>query len=256
MIDLHNHILPNVDDGACGLHETIEMLQIAVKDGIHTIIATPHYCVPRYRVPQKIIQEKVRQINNLAKQHGLPIEIFPGREMMLDTTILNTIKQEVTCTLAGTDYMLIELPMYEWKDYYRDIIYELHVMGYVPILAHAERYPYFWEEPSKINDLLQEGVLIQINSGSVLGMWGKTVQKTTRTFLKHGIVQFIGSDAHNSKERPPTLSKAVSVINKIQPCLGERLLFNGELLIMNKEVVSNSEKITLSKSIWDFLRRK
>ena len=137
-------------------------------------------------------------------------------------------------TINGSRYMLIELPMLEFNlDEVIDTIYELQIRKIVPIIAHPERYKQFIKKPSMINALIKEGMLFQLNAGSIAGNFGKDVKKTAQKFLEHNVYSFIGSDAHRDRGRDTNMTEALKALEAIQ-----RRTFddNGKAMLKNEDI--------------------
>ena len=255
MIDIHSHIVPGIDDGADTIETSLRMLKIAEDDGIKTIFATPHYYRGRFETDQNEVKGLIDELNIRAREQNINIEILQGHEVYLDREILNLYREDKIKTLNNSRYLLIELPFDRLPDYALDMIYELRLLGVVPVIAHPERYMYFIKKPWEINKFIDEGCLFQLNGGSITGLFGKEIQKTSETFLKHGIISFIGSDAHTTNKRRPELKKFFDIIEKNYGELKRTLLNNVEKVINNEEILCTSEKIKDKRSIFDIFRR-
>lgn len=209
MIDMHCHIVPHIDDGAKNMEESIKMAQIAVKDGIRTIINTSHFNARWDIDKQQKLQKHLETLQQNIEQKGIDLQILPGNEAFLTPNLLKAVEQRKVYTLNNSRYLLIELPFHDIPTYTTDTIYELKLKGIVPIIAHPERYAKVIETPSVVYEWIKEGALIQITAGSLTGRFGQLVQKTTELLLKHNQVHFIGSDAHSPRNRRPELKKAM-----------------------------------------------
>lgn len=254
MIDLHSHILPGIDDGAKDMDMTLDMLKIAVSDGIKKIVATPHFYRGHYLNTYDEVVDIVKQVNHKAKENNLDIEIYPGQEIFFSKQIIEDYRQGIIKGIRDTKYMLIELPMDRMPKEIFDILYELRIQGVVPIIAHPERYAYIVEKPSEINEFINEGYLFQINSGSIKGIFGNKIQKTAETLIKHRVCNFIASDAHTTRMRSPIIKKALDLVKGIDEELHKDILSNGQTLLDNLTIKSKAEKIKEKRSIFSFLK--
>lgn len=252
MIDIHSHILPGIDDGAVDEQMTLNMLRIAQDDGIQTIIGTPHYHHPNYIVTQEEVEQKVNIVNQLALDHGLEIQVLPGREIMIDHNLIQNMKSSRLGSLANSQYLLVELSMIEWKPYYLDVIYELQLMGYILIFAHPERYIYVQENITKLNPLIKEGAIFQLDAGSITGVWGKKVQKVARELLRQGAFHLIASDAHSDRSRRPVLTKGLQEVEKIAPHLAKQMRDYPKLILGKKAIHPNKELLSQRKNFLFF----
>lgn len=178
MIDLHNHILPELDDGSRSIEETIEMGKIAESEGISKIIITTHHRKPEYIIDKNVILDKVKFTNELFKKENINIEIFSGMEVFMDRDIPIKLQNNELLSLNNSSYLLIEFPMREKIDYIDDVLHEVKIQGYKPIIAHPERYLEVIKNPNYVKKLIQEGCYIQINASSLTGYFGKESQES------------------------------------------------------------------------------
>jgi protein-tyrosine phosphatase len=254
MIDIHTHILPGIDDGADTIETSLEMLKIAQNDGVKTIIATPHYYKGHFETGYEDVLKLAYDINIKAKENNIDIEILSGQEVFLNNHVLSLYKQGLIGTLNNTKYMLIELPFDHIPKETFDIIYELRLLGVVPIIAHPERYAYIVKKPSIINQFIDEGCLFQLTSGSITGLFGKDVQKTSETLIRNRICHFISSDAHTSNKRCPEIKKSFDKIIKFDNGYIDILMNNVEKMIVNCDIHQCLEKIKERRRIFEFLQ--
>lgn len=244
MIDIHNHLLPGLDDGARNIETTLGILDSARNQGINKIIATPHYFRGMYENAYEAVVSKVSDLNLKIKEEGLNIEVFPGQEILLDKYTLDLLKEGIIHGLNDSDYMLVEFRLNAVPKDALDMIYEIKIQGITPIIAHPERYIEFIKKPERINDFLEEGCIFQINSGSIIGSFGKEVKKTAKLFLEHGLCDFIASDAHSVNSRGVKNSEALEVVKKLDKHMADRVLANAEAIFENGNITCKGEKIT------------
>jgi len=219
MIDIHCHILPNVDDGPTNLEETLEMCRMALADGITTIVATPHQQNGVYNNSSASILKNVETVSLALKKEDIPLEILPGADVYIEVNTGEKITQGEIMTLNNTRrYFLLEFPAHTTPPNIDKIIFDLLLKNITPILTHPERIIEVQEHPGRIYDLVSQGVLSQITAMSITGEFGRLVQKCAKTLLKHNLAHIIASDAHSVNSRPPILSKAVNVVGRM---LGE-----------------------------------
>lgn len=199
MIDIHTHILYGVDDGA----DMPEMSQIMLKDaatqGIDKIIFTPHYRPGMFKYDIERIRSVYDEVKVCADKLG--IETHLGCEYHVDGDIVDNLKHKVCHTLAYGDYVLAE---YSYSDSYRKIrntVDDLLANGYIPVIAHAERYEVFIKEPKVLGEFRSMGAMIQINADSIIGKEGLRTKRLCRTIIKEHYVDIIASDCHNMTGR-------------------------------------------------------
>lgn len=254
MIDIHSHIIPSIDDGSTTMEESIKMLELAEKDGNEMIIATPHYYRGAYEADFDTVKNETEKLKQYAKTQNMKIEIACGQEVLLDYDAIDLIKEGKIKGLNETRYILIEFPMDKLPEDAFDLIYELGILNLVPVLAHPERYRYIIEKPAKVNDFIDEGCLLQINSGSITGVFGKEVRKTSELLIKSGVCSFIASDAHNLRHRTPGLSEAIDIIQEYDDSLILGIYKNLSKMINNEELKLKENRLSEKKSIFSFLK--
>jgi protein-tyrosine phosphatase len=205
VIDIHCHILPGIDDGPEHIDESLEMAKIASLDGITTIVATPHIKEPPY--PAEDIEIKVAALNDRLTEKGIPLNVLQGADVS-STVDVSSLRGY---TINRTRYILIEFPHLYLPGNAKDIIFRLMMHGYRPIITHPERNLSILENPKPFLELLDTGLLVQITADSITGAFGPDIRECASYFLKKGVVNFIATDAHSSRERRPELSGAVKI---------------------------------------------
>lgn len=214
MIDIHSHILPGVDDGAQTMDDAIAMARVAVKEGIKTIIATPHHKNGSYDNPKSSIIALAARLNDVIKQHDLPLTVLPGQEVRIHGDLLKSLETNELMTLADTSYLLIEFPPDHVPRYAEQLLFELQLKGMIPIIAHPERNMEIVEHPDRLYQLVKRGVLTQLTASSISGHFGKNIKKFSLQLIEANLAHFIASDAHNTTTRPFRMREAYNVIDK------------------------------------------
>ena len=217
IVDIHNHILFEVDDGPGTLEASIEMARQAVDEGITHVITTPHHHNGKYENSPEDIMNRVVQLNQELIIREIPLHILPGMEIYLYGEIALDLQKSTSplLTLNRTNkYVLIELPSSHYPAFTEMIFYKLQLLGYVPIIAHAERNEEFRKNPDLLFSLFQKGALIQVNAEGVLGSYGKNIQKFAYKLIKHNLVHVLASDAHNATSRDFRLAEAYREIKE------------------------------------------
>lgn len=195
MIDIHCHILPNIDDGSDGLGKSIVQLKQMEASGIREVYLTSHYFRGHYHYSRAEYDSKLDALRDAAQKAGIKLLLHSGFEVFIQPGIIEDI-QEKSLTLGDSKYVLIEselngLPV----DFYQNV-YPLLRAGYKPILAHAERYVSIMQKPSKARELNDRDIYIQTNAGSLLGHYGDKVRKTAWILINNGWTHFLASDDH------------------------------------------------------------
>ncbi|MGL5479576.1 MAG: tyrosine-protein phosphatase [Clostridium sp.] len=248
MLDIHSHITPGVDDGAKKLSETLEMIRNSIKEGTNNIVATPHFRKGYYEVNYKEIKEIVKSLNKLLSEEGLNVNIYCGQEIYYTDEIIKLYKSGVIGTINNSRYMLIELSMGTIdKQSVLETIYELNLLDLKPIIAHPERCKGISEDKEFLNNLIDEGCLFQLNSGSIKGDFGKNIKKIAIGYIKSNLYSFIGSDAHNNKNRKTGLKESLDYLNRIDRNYYKRLQSNSIKLIRDEEIDFEGEYLIEKK---------
>lgn len=214
MVDLHCHILPGIDDGAKSVEESIALINAEKRQRVKAVMFTPHFNFERTDI-QSFCKARDRSIEILTSSQEFidsEMSVKTGAEVYFSVR-LNDEDLDPLC-FSGTNYILIELPVTARPYGLTHTLRALLNKGYIPILAHVERYPYFAEDPTVLYDLVMQGCLAQTNAGAVL----KNTEKSSiaMKYIKWELVQVISSDCHNMQKRPPNLKQAFAVIeNKL-----------------------------------------
>ena len=178
MIDIHTHILPNIDDGSRSIEETFNLIKEAKNVGFDAIVTTSHYMEGYYEtnVPEREVWLNAICENMQVK--NIDMMLYLGNEIYMSENIIKLLEERKASTINDTSYVLFELPLNVEPFNLYDVIYELQQYKLVPILAHPERYSFVQKEPELIYDLVEKGVLMQANYGSVIGQYGKKAEMT------------------------------------------------------------------------------
>lgn len=196
MIDIHSHILNNVDDGSDSLEDTLNILRKAEKAGFSDIILTPHYIENYYDNTKDFINKKINELKQSLYREEIIVNLHQGNEIMLTDNTPKLLQEWKIVSLANSRYVLFELPFSNRMLNFENIIFELKEIGAIPVLAHPERYLYIQENPNELLEMLNLGILLQSNYGSFMGLYGKKAKTTAELLLKNKLIHFLGSDTH------------------------------------------------------------
>ena len=213
-IDIHCHVLPHVDDGAQNMDETLEMLRIAEQNGIECMVVTPHYKQGHVGIPREKVGELIDTVMQEAALAGIHIQLYPGTEIYYNSSLVEKFESGWLSTMNDSDYVLVEFSPFETFPYIRNAIDDIFSLGYQPILAHVERYQCMLAKTENAEILHEMGCRIQVNAGSVAGDYGFKVKHYIGKLLKKRLVDYVGTDAHNTKNRKPAIQKCADVIYK------------------------------------------
>ena len=196
MIDFHTHILPNVDDGAKSILDSIKMIERELECGVNEVYLTPHHIINKYQKSKEEIISSFNTLNEEIKSRNLDIKLHLGMEIYYSEyeNVLEKLKKGELLTLGDTNYVLLEFSYtYKPRDF-EEIIYNFKVNGYKVIIAHIERYT--WMTLNDIKFLKSEGAIISINADSILNLHSRKEFKITKKLLKLDLVDIIASDTH------------------------------------------------------------
>ncbi|MFH0777290.1 MAG: CpsB/CapC family capsule biosynthesis tyrosine phosphatase [Candidatus Eisenbacteria bacterium] len=215
MVDIHSHVIPFVDfDGPQTLEESLEMLKLAVGEGVRCVVATPHLVSGDPSARLKEIADAFDLLSESVEKERLPVEVRLGYEIYMSPDLYDFVK-ETPVWLDGTGQsVLVELPMYEFPPYLHSQLLSLISEKTVPVVAHPERNTAVVKNPDVLFSLSKAGVLFQINCGSLLGVFGKEVKRASWALLNSGLCHFVASDAHNTRDRSFTNGSARLAVEK------------------------------------------
>ena len=198
MIDIHNHLLFGIDDGAKTLDESIDVLRDMEKYGYKSIILTPHYIKDsNYSAPAKENYKRLKILKEELIKNNININLYLGNEIYIDDEIYNMLLNREVYPLNGTNFLLIELPISGEYENYEEIFSYLISKGCNVVLAHPERYIAFQKDFNKIYELEKIGVYFQSNIDSIIGRYGEDAEKTIKRLLKEKKISFLATDIHH-----------------------------------------------------------
>lgn len=210
MIDWHSHILPKVDDGSRDIEESKRLLELLAEQGVTTVVATPHFIADNESVPNFI--ERRNAAYNKLKDYEITskVKILLGAEVMYYSGISRLEELRSLC-IENTRLLLLEMPIATWTEYtVKELIETATTKNIVLILAHVERALKL-QSKNTMHRLMGAGVLMQVNASFFTD--ARTRRKALK-LLKKGNIQLVGSDCHNTSERPPEIGKAYEIINR------------------------------------------
>ena len=245
MIDIHTHILPGVDDGARNLQEAMELLREAVRMGTREIILTPH-CAPAYgfwNFDGEELDITFRRLRRAVEQEGLEVRLHPGMEVLYEGREEMLYHREEYCTLCRSRYLLMEYYFDVEKKEFLEGIETALECGFVPVVAHPERYEAIQREPELVKQGRSIGALFQINKSSLKGSHGEGAWKIGHWILEQEMEDFIASDAHDSVRRGSSLQGVEEYVRRRYGKERARRIFreNPQAVIENKVLQRRGE---------------
>ncbi len=242
MIDIHCHILPNLDDGAKSFEESIKMLEIAKGDGIEEIVATPHIYPEFYFPDGEKIKNSFEELKIKAKEFS--IELYLGTDLHLTPESIKYLKEGKAFPINFGNYVLVEPPEFFYEKEMTEMLFSLRGEGYIPIITHPERYQIFREKMDLLKIIVEQGNYLQLTSASITGYFGENVINFCKSLFKKNLVHLIASDAHSPRKRVPALKGAYELIEEWEGL---------EYVNLLKE---NAKNVILNKGISNFERKK
>ncbi len=221
--DMHSHILPGIDDGARDMQSSIELIKGLSSLGYKKLIATPHVMWDMYQNTTEIILDKLAAVKEEVKKEGIPIEIEAAAEYFLDDHVINLVKSNLPLLTLGNRMVLVEFSLAHASLELKDILFELQMQSYVPVIAHPERYIYLERNREFYDELKDMGCLLQLNVLSLTGGYGRTVQELAQYLVKKGYYDLAGTDLHHTRHLDSLHSYALGTQLK-------KLLENAKLL--------------------------
>ena len=211
MIDFHTHILPAIDDGAQSTDIARKIVEEEIKQGVKTLVITPHYYGIR-RSPEQFLEERAQAFEKIKPYLG-DLETVLAAEVYFSEHGCTTFDGIASLAIGNSKYVLIELPFGQrWSDFLFERLSEfMRVTSYIPVIAHVERYEQVHRHPEYLSELLQIGCLLQINAGS---LQNPRTRALTKAMLKKEMAHCIGSDAHNLSDRCPNMQSAKTAFEK------------------------------------------
>lgn len=242
MIDIHVHMLPGVDDGSYDMETSLSMANMAVDAGTTKLILTPH-CNQSGRFENYVSGDllfRMDELKNEIAKAGIPLELGCGMEIFCTREVPRLLKEGKLLTLNGSRYVLVEFAFGMEAFRIERMVYSILDSGYVPVIAHAERYLDLQDRPELIDDWMDDGVGIQINKGSFLGRFGRGAYECSHMLLQNGLVSCIASDAHGVDSRTTDMSPIHEFLStEYSEALAEHLLTNNPRRIFEDKPLYN-----------------
>jgi len=257
MIDLHCHILHDLDDGAKTAVESMQMAQAFVRSGYRTVSATPHMVPGTTWMPSiDQINTRVAALNQTIKEDGSELEIVTGMEIAIDPQIPDLLDDSRLLTLGNSSCLLIEPSFQQLPPGWEQVIFSILAKGYSILLAHPERCVQLAANPSLIERLIGSGVYLQVNWGSFLGQYGRAVARKAWSMAETGQIHCLATDSHHPEWHNP--ARIQSATAKLHVMIGQenlqRITTDNPLRVLNGEVLQpmtvSSEMSGRSKKRW------
>lgn len=241
MIDIHSHIVFDVDDGPSTIEESLALIGESYRQGVRTIVSTSHRRRELFKTSEEKIYENFKQVKEAAEAKFDDLTILYGGELYYNNALLDKLEHHKVPRMAGTQFALIEFSMTTpWKEIH-EAVNKVLMLGVTPIIAHIERYNALENQEDRVCELINMGCYTQINSAHVLkprlfGDKNRVFKKRARYFLEKNLVHIVASDMHNLDKRPPYMDQAREIIEELYGSSRAYNLFEGnaKTLLENK----------------------
>lgn len=239
ILDIHSHILADVDDGAKSKEESFAMLEAAYKDGTEALCLTPHFEPESFDYTVDDLMRRFSEAKAYAAEHCPGLALYLGNEMSFRDDGAELLRAKRCLTIADSRYVLVDFfGVVEFRQMMH-CLESLQSVGYIPVVAHVERYPFVWGKLRELAALAHEGVLFQTNVGSLMRAGkGSAERKTAEKLLARGVIDVIASDAHDITARPPCLSACFAYVAERYGQEYAELLFHD-----NPKAILNNQSI-------------
>ena len=195
-VDIHSHLLPGIDDGAKTMEDTKSLIASLQNIGFEQFITTPHIMVPIWDNTPESITQKLKETLPVLQQENHSLKMKAAAEYLMDVSFSENIQSQPLATLKD-NYVLVEMSYLNAPIQLYQIIFDLQIAGYIPVLAHPERYSFYNRNFAEYQKLKNAGCLFQLNLLSTVGYYGASVTKTAAQLVKEGMIDFVGSDVHH-----------------------------------------------------------
>lgn len=195
-IDIHSHLLPGIDDGVKTVEESLEAIQGLMKLGFKGCVTTPHFYEEFYPNKEAEVLALGKEISLELKKRSLDFHLMVAGEYFIDQTLLEKVQANHPLNTFGNNHLLVETSFFEKPQIFEEVMFELRTAGYQPVLAHPERYQYLFENPAQAKEWSDQGIHMQVTTGSLAGVYGKGPQKLAKRLIEMDIIDCVGSDLH------------------------------------------------------------
>lgn len=230
-LDIHSHLIPGIDDGATDLEDSINLVRQLMSLGFDRFITTPHIMSDAFRNTPETIGNGLKRLRKGLDEAGIEVEIEAAAEYYLDEVFLEMVDSQPLMTFGGEKrYLLFETSYVSKPMSLQETIFKLKSSGYTPILAHPERYQYFWEleDVEPIRQLRERGALMQVNITSFAGTRGRRAARIAKEMAQQGLIDLVGTDLHRSAQIE-ALERACSISKELKQLIASGQLLNQKL---------------------------
>ncbi|MBL7938904.1 MAG: histidinol phosphatase [Flavobacteriales bacterium] len=220
--DVHSHFIPGIDDGAQSMDQSMELLTAMAELGYRKVVTTPHNMADGYKNTPEIILDGLERVREEVRRRNIPIEVDAAAEYYLDHELEGKVTDRKVLTFAR-DMVLFELPFISEPNMLLQVVFQMQTMGYRPVLAHPERYAFWYNDFSKYERLKERGVLFQLNMIALSGAYGPQAKQIAEKLIDAGHYELVGSDCHS-------MNHVQAIKNTLARPYLHKLIASGKLL--------------------------
>ena len=224
---MHSHLLPGIDDGAPTLEHSIELIEKLIAFGYVGAVTTPHIYWDLYQNTPARIQQALNEVKRALVQEGIEMDVHAAAEYMLDEHFNTLLQSEEPLLCIHKNWVLVECSYVSAPLDFKEKLFQLQMKGYQPVLAHPERYPFWYQRLDYFQELSDQGILLQMNILSILGYYGKEVQRVTEKLLRMKIIDLLGTDMHHERHAQALVDLGMSA--QLQKLLDQNKILNATL---------------------------
>jgi protein-tyrosine phosphatase len=196
--DMHSHLIPGIDDGSKSMEESLDLIRKYAALGFRKLITTPHIMSDAYRNTPEIILSGLDKLRTAVKNESINMELEAAAEYYFDEGFVKYIKEKNLLPISNK-YLLFEVSYMNAPDNINQVIFDIQIAGYVPILAHPERYPFWYNDFERYHKLKESGAMLQLNTNSLSGYYGPDAKKIAERMIDENLIDFVGSDMHGMR---------------------------------------------------------
>lgn len=198
-VDMHSHLIPGIDDGAETMEDSLALIDRFIELGFRKIITTPHIMSDYFKNTPEIIHAGLLNLKNAITEKEIDFEVEAAAEYYLDENLTGLIENKKILSFGKEKYLLFELSYINAPSNLKEAVFKMITSGYTPVIAHPERYPYYYNDFEKYEELKDSGCILQLNTISLAGYYGKGAKKTAEKLLDANLIEMLGSDMHHQR---------------------------------------------------------
>lgn len=242
MIDIHTHLIPNIDDGSDSNEETIRLARAAVEEGIRHTVLTPHHNLNWFVNEKDKVVALAKEVEKLIQDAGIPLTVSPSQEVRMNEEFIEELLAGNYLPLDQTGkYYLVEFSWGEFPSFARSYLKQMIDAGITPVIAHPERQKAFVKEPGLLKELIDMGCIAQITATSIIGGYSESIKDYAHQMMADNLIHVIASDAHHTVSRPFNMREALDILEETYSTEYK------DYLVTNAEKIFNGEEVTAFK---------